>query len=707
MKTPVSSLQPLFNPQSVAIIGASNDRLKFGGRPVHFMIKGGYVGRIVPVHPRDKEIQGLTAYADLRDAPEPVDLAVISIPAVGVVEAVRSCAEAGARSAVIFSSGFAEIGGEGEAWQSEIHDIAKQSGMRVVGPNCMGMLNAESRAVATFTTMFDHGWPKPGGISILSQSGAVGSHVLVLARERGFGLRNWVTTGNEVDVDIADAIAYCAEDPATTVIVGYMEGCRSPDRLRSALAMARRNRKPVIIMKVGRSEVGAAAANTHTASLAGADEIFDAVFRQYGVHRADSLEEMLDMAAAAASGHFPTGNRLGIVTISGGVGVLSSDVATAHGLEVPELPAKAQQLLKEAMPFAAVRNPVDTTAQVLTNMDLLRLNIEVMLDHGDCDVVMVFLSSVGFNALLMPVIRDMLIDVRARYPDRLMVLSMMCGAENQHILEDHKYIIVEDPNRAIAAIASLVHFGESFARANGVAPPPLPDRALPVPTGGALSEVESAALLESAGLALVPRHLAASAEDAAAAAESFGYPVALKVVSADIQHKSDIGAVKLDLADGDAVRAAYAAITAAVAAKAPDAVVDGILVAPMAAGGVETIIGVHQDPVFGPAVLFGLGGVFVEVLQDVTFRLAPFGVDEARRMISEVKGRKILDGVRGGEPADIDALADALARLSVYAAANADRIAGIDVNPLLVRPAGQGVLAVDALVIGVSDDGAG
>ena len=282
-----------------------------------------------------------------------------------------------------------------------------------------------------------------------------------------------------------------------------------------------------------------------------------------------------------------------------------------------------------------------------------------------------------------------------------MVLSILGHGEDQKILEDHKYIVVEDPNRAIATIAGLVRFGESFARATTAsAPPPLPESARPVPSGATLSEVESAALLESAGIAMVPRAMAADAGVAVAAAERFGYPVALKVVSTEILHKSDIGAVKLNLADADAVATAHAAIEAAVAQNAPGAAVDGILVAPMVAGGIETIIGVHRDPVFGPAVLFGLGGVFVEVLADVSFRLAPFGIDEAHRMIDEVKGRKILDGVRGGAAADIDALAEALARLSVYAVANADSIASIDINPLLVRPAGQGVIAVDALVIG-------
>ncbi|MBM3489185.1 MAG: acetate--CoA ligase family protein [Alphaproteobacteria bacterium] len=693
------SLKPLFDPASIAIIGASNDSNKFGGRPIRFMKEGGYRGRIYPINPKEKVIQGLAAYPDIRQAPEPVDLVIVSLPAPLVLEQIKACADARARAVCIFSSGFAEVGGAGAAWQAELTRIAKASGTRLVGPNCMGMLNTASRAVGTFSSAFEHGWPKPGNVIVVSQSGAVGSHSLVLLRERGLGLRGWVTTGNECDVDVADCIAFAAEDPETRVVVAYMEGCQDAGRFLAAVSAARKNRKPVLIMKVGASEVGASAASTHTASLAGADEVFDAAFRQFGVHRVRTLEEMTDIASACSAGVYPTGNRLGIVTISGGVGVLSCDTAAAHGLDVPPLPAATQAELKALMPFATVRNPVDTTAQLLTDHSLLQPMVKAILDNGGCDAVMVFMSSLGFAPRIMGPFKDTMARLREAYPDRLIALSIMSGKADREQLESLKFLVFDDPSRAVAAIAALVRFGRAFARPADRPPPTLPAAARAPASGTALSEHAAARLLADAGIPTVATEVVASADAAVAAAERLGYPVALKVASADIAHKSDVGGVKLGLGDAEAVRHAHAAILASVAGKAPGARVDGVLVAPMVQDGVECILGVHRDPVFGPVVLCGLGGIFVEILKDVSLRIAPFGTDEARRMLDELRGRRLLDGARGRPPADVEALVEALARLSVYADRHRDRIESIDINPFAVLPRGHGAMALDAVVV--------
>ena len=698
MSSQPGSLTPLFDPQVIAIIGASDNVLKFGGRPIRFMKEAGYAGTIYPINPRGGMIQGLQAYKDIREVPETVDMCVVTVPAPLVLEAVRNCAAAGVRSVVIFSSGFAEVDEQGAFWQEELAAIARGGEMRLVGPNCMGMLNAASFAVGTFSSSFERGWPKPGNISIISQSGAVGGHIMVLSRERGLGVRNWITTGNEVDVDVADCVAFCADDPETTVIASYIEGTRKPEKLKQAFATARANGKAVVMMKVGASEVGAAAANSHTASLAGSDAIYDAMFRQYGVCRVYSLDEMLDVAGAASAGQFPARNRLGIVTISGGIGVLTSDIAALHDLEVPELPAKAQKALKKLMPLAAVRNPVDTTAQMLNDMPVFEGSLRTMLNDGDCDAILIFLSTVGFSERMIGQLREVLERVRQDFPDDLMILSVVCLPQDRAYLESLKYLVIEDPNRAIRAISALVGFGREFVRGNSDAPPSLPAGAV-APPSRALSEVEAADILRQAGLPMAPGRLASSADDASRAAMELGYPVVLKIVSADIQHKSDIGGVKLNLQSVDEVRAGYQAIMAAVGRHAKDAVIDGVLVAPMISGGVETIIGVHRDPVFGPVVLFGLGGIFVEVLKDVTFRVAPFGLDEAHRMIDEVRGRALLDGVRGQPAADVDALALGLSQLSVYAAAHADAIESIDINPFLIKAKGEGAIAVDALIL--------
>ncbi len=697
--TPQSgSLAPLFDPKTVAIIGASDNMLKFGGRPIRFMREGNYTGTVYPVNPKGGMIQGLQAYKNIRDVPETVDMCVVTVPAPLVVAAVKDCVEAGVRSVVIFSSGFSEVDEQGVQWQAELDAIAKNSDTRLVGPNCMGVLNAASHAVGTFASSFERGWPKVGPISILSQSGAVGGHIMVLARERGIGIRNWITTGNEVDVDVADCIAYCAEDPDTKVIAAYMEGTKKPEKLMQAFAAARANGKAIVMMKVGASEVGAVAANSHTASLAGADAIYDAMFRQYGVCRVYSMDEMLDVAAAAAAGQFPNRNRLGIVTISGGIGVLTSDIAALHGLEVPELPEKTQKTLKALMPLAAVRNPVDTTAQMLNDMPVFEESLRTMLRDGDCDAILVFLSTIGFSERMMVQIREVLERVRADFPDELMILSMVSLPADREYLESLKYLVIEDPNRAIRAIAALVGFGRSFVKGGTGKLPPLPADAI-APPRRALSELEAGEILAKAGLPMAPGRLANSADDAARAAMEMGYPVVMKIASPDIQHKSDIGGVKLNLQSVDEVRAGYQAIMAAVGQHAKGAAIDGVLVAPMISGGVETILGVHRDPVFGPVVLFGLGGIFVEVLKDVTFRIAPFDLEEAHRMIDEVRGRAMLDGVRGQAPSDVDALAQALSQLSVYAAAHADVIESIDINPFLVKAKGDGAIAVDALIL--------
>ena len=697
MSGPEHGLKPLFDPYSIAIIGASDDINKFGGRPIRYMKEAGFAGKLFPINPRGGEIQGLTCYRDIREVPEPVDMTVITVPAKFVVDAVRGCAEAGVKSAVIFSSGFAEVGEEGEAWQHELGVIARETGIRLVGPNCMGMLNTHSFAVGTFSSSFEHGWPKVGNISIISQSGAVGGHTMVLARERGLGIRGWMTTGNECDVDVAECIAYCADDPETKVIAAYIEGAKKPEVLVSAFEAARRAGKAIVCLKVGASEVGAVAANTHTASLAGADAVYDAIFRQYGVWRAGSLEELLDVSAAASAGHFPTGKRLGIVSVSGGAGVLSADIAAAHGIEVPELPKEAQRRLKELLPFGAVRNPVDTTAQMLNDMNLFEQSMRTMLEHGKCDAVVVFLTTIGYSERMMSQLREVLPRLRADYPDALIVMSMCCRPDDQSLLEQHGYLVIEDLNRAIHAIAALMHFGQSFARGPAEAPPAVPADA-EAPPAEPLAEHEAAALLARAGVPTVPSEIVADAGAAAEAAARLGFPVVLKIASPDIQHKSDIGGVKLRLKDAAEVRAAYAEIMQAAAAHAPKATIEGVLVSPMRSG-LETIIGVNRDPVFGPMVLFGLGGVFVEVLKDVTFRRAPFGPDEARRMIAEVRGKAMLDGVRGAKPADVEALAEALSRLSAYAAKYQDKIEGIDINPFLLGEVGQGGVAVDALIV--------
>jgi len=687
-------LTALIDPKSIAVIGASNEPYKFGGRPIRYMKMAPFKGPIYPINPRESKIQGLKAYADIREVGEPIDMAIVTVPAPAVVGVAEAAGEAGVKSLVIFSSSFAEVGGEGIVWQERLGEISEQYDMRICGPNCLGTLTPSTWAIGTFSSMFDHGWPKPGGLTIMTQSGAVGAHILVQARELGLGIRTWVATGNEVDVDIADCIAFGATDPETKVITAYMEGCKNPDRLITALKMAREAGKPVFCMKVGSSDVGAAAAATHTASLAGSDAIFDAVFRQYSVVRVHSLEEMMDHAAAALVSPLPKGRRLGIVSVSGGAGVMASDEAENIGLEVPELPQIAQDLVRTAMPYAAARNPVDVTAMATNQFDLLGEGLEAMLEHGDVDMTMIFLSAVGFSDRIMEGMNKIFPAIREKYPEAIMSIAMLCSDENRRFLESHGYLICEEMNRGLRSMEALARVREGLEAVSddgsvegGTAVASIPQEVL--------NEHGAAQLLAGAGVPYPAMTIAQSAAEAAEAVKTLGGRCVMKILSADIQHKTDIGGVKLNVTP-DSAAAAFEAIMAGATEHLPAARLDGVLVAPMAEPGVETIIGVQNDPVFGPTVMFGLGGVFVEVFRDVSFRVAPFAPAEAMRMIRELKSLPLLEGARGAEPVDLDGLAKMLSRLSHFAAANADRFESIDINPFVART--DGGVALDAVI---------
>ncbi len=693
--TSPNGLDALFRPRSVAILGASDDATRISGRPVRYLIEGGFKGNVYPVNPNRETVQGLKAYKSLADVPETPDVALLAVPSSLTEQAVRECVEKGVKGAVIFSAGYAESGEDGFAIQARISDIAQKGGLRLLGPNCLGIFNPQIGFYGTFTQSLDKEMPFPGPLGIISQSGAYGSHIAYLARKRGIGINYWITTGNEADIDVAESLEWMATQPDIKVIMAYVEGVRDGARFRRALASARENGKPIVMMKVGRSEIGARAASSHTASLAGSDAIYDALFRQYGVHRATTTEEQIDVAYACARGIFPKGNKLGVVTLSGGAGVLISDAAERNGLDVAPMPVSAQKTLKDLLPFATVVNPVDTTAQAVNDMNLLAKNIEVILEQGGYDALIGFFTTVPNTRTLSKPLRDAIARGCARFPDRLIALQMIADPDVVAEYEKAGFLVFEDSDRAVAALAALSRFGRSLSRTG------VETRVAPAaPIGkGALSERAAKDLLARAGIPFLDERVAGDAAAAGAAADEIGYPVVLKIVSPDIEHKTEIGGVMVGVADRKAAEAGYATLIERAAKHRPDAKIEGVLVAPMAKKGVEVIVGVSRDPVFGPAVMFGLGGVHVEVLKDVTFRLAPFGRDEAMRMIDEIRGRALLSGVRGAPASDIGALADLLVRISEFAAAHAEDIETVDLNPVVAWPKGEGVVALDALVV--------
>ena len=688
----MTTLDDLLSPRSVAIVGASDDPRRIGGRPLSYLLRHGFEGDILPVNPTRDEVQGLRTYPSLADIDQDVDFVLVAVKASLVPDVVEQAVARRAKTCMIFSSGFAEIGPVGQALQDEVVETARAGGVRLIGPNCLGVFNAATGFYPTFTgAVVDPA--APTGIAIASQSGAYGSHIYVAMKVRGLGCRYWLTTGNEADLETAEAIELLVEDDDVQMIAAYAESVKDGARLCRALEAARAACKPVVFMKVGRSEAGARAANSHTASMAGEDAIYDAVLRQYGAVRARTTDEMLDILYAAQPRIYPAGRRLGLVTISGGGGVLMADAAEEAGLDLVEMPEAAQAALKELVPFAAPRNPVDVTAQFFNDLSLVTKFIRMMLEEGGYDALVGFWTSVAGSPLVADEFIVRLRDGLEGFDDRLIIHSLIAPPEIQALYEAQGSPCFEDPSRAVVAMAALMRFGEAFARPASSTPPTAEAEALPA---GALSEQQAKEVLAAAGLPMVADILATTAAEAEMAAAKFGLPCAFKIASPDIQHKTDVGGVSLGVGVDEAA-GAFNAMMERAAFAADGAQIDGVLVSPMVDEGVECILGVVNDPVFGPVVMFGLGGVFAEVLNDVAFRRAPFDRATAREMIDEIRGRKMLDGVRGQPAADISALADAASRLSIFAATHQDEIESVEMNPIRALP--DKAIALDALIV--------
>lgn len=689
-----ASLTGMISPRSVAVLGASTDPARIGGRPIAYMKARGFAGEIWPVNPNRPEIQGLRAYPAIADLPAIPDVAVVAVAAGIAVQAVEELARAGVKSAIVLTAGFAEVDDAGAAGQTRMLDAARAAGMRLLGPNCLGLFNARIGFYPMFSSSFEGGWPIPGRIGIASQSGAYGTHLFTAMRDRRIGTPICVTTGNEGDVTIGDVIGWLAEDPDTDVIAAYAEGIRAADSFLAALAAARAARKPVVLMKVGRSALGTQAARSHTASIAGDDAVTDAVLHEFGVVRARTTEELIDIAQLATRRIYPVANTLGVITISGGGGVLIADAAEAIGLPMPEMPAAAQAELKALIPFSAPRNPVDCTAQVFNDMQVLGRFAESVAADGGYTALLGFFSQTGGAPSIAPRIREHMNAVLQRHPDRLFLLSLLASPDVVRQYEDDGFTVFEDPSRAVVAIHAMGRFGAAFAAPQAAPPPDVPAVDLPRATP---TEAEAKRLLAQAGIASSAESACTTAEAAVAAAAAFGFPVVMKILSPDILHKSEIGGVLLNIRTPDAVRAGFDTLLAR-GQQVPGARIEGVLVARQITDGVECILGIHQDPVFGPIAMFGLGGIFVEVLRDVVFRRCPFGEDVAEAMIRAIRAAPLLTGARGRKPADIKALARMLARLSVFAVQAGPTLRGIDLNPVFAMPDGEGAYAADAVI---------
>lgn len=704
---PGAGLESFFAAASIAVIGASDDVTKIGGRPVQLLRKYGYAGPVYPVNPKGGIVQGLQAYASVLETPTVPELAILAVPADATLQAVRDCAGRGVRAAIVLSAGFAEAGEEGAAVQAELCRIARHHGMRLLGPNCLGAVDVANRLVGSFSIALEQSMPPAGVVGIVSQSGNIGSFTMRNMAERGLGVSRFIATGNEADVDVADGIAALARDAATHIILCCMETCRHAGRLIEALEIGRREGKPVIALKIGATEQGQAAAASHTGALMGSDAVFDAVFRRHGVLRVRSFEELLDVGHAAAllgAARLPKTDAVTLVAASGGFGIMMADAMVEHGMTLPPLAESTRARIREAVPTAGTNNPVDASAQMSARPDILLKMLSALQEDANGSTLVLLLALSLYNPRLRGVYMEALAKVRASHPERLLVIISQGPADAVAEINALGIPVFPGIPAAAAGLSGLVKLG----RIAGLpAPAAYAGPVDAIDPAVFRNEFQAKRALAAAGIGVPREELASSADEAVRSARDIGFPVVLKIASEDIAHKTEIGGVALDLRDDAAVREAHARLLANAKQHAPQARIDGVLVAPMLRGGVELIAGVSRDPVFGPVVMVGLGGIHAEILKDVAVQVAPVSEEEAERMIRGLRMFALLDGARGQPKADVAAAAHTVARLSEFACRHAADVAEIDLNPILVRPAGEGVLVLDALMVPAARHGAG
>jgi acetyltransferase len=667
----INQLDAIFKPKSVAVIGASPAPGKLGYDVVYNMIHAGFAGPIYPVNPKADQIMGRPAFKQIGDISPAPDLAVVIIPAKAVPGAIDQCGKAGVKAAVVITGGFAEAGEEGEKLQVELANTARSYGIRVIGPNCQGVNNPHHNLCAS--------WPlltRKGRMAFISQSGTVGAALMDWASEEYLGVSAFVSLGNRADVDETDCIQYFNHDPDTQVIALYVEGVKRPVEFQKALAAAT---KPVVILKSGRTLRGRVAAESHTKSMAGVDAVYDAIFRKYRVHRADTIEELYDYAKALAYMSKPPGKRLLNITSSGGSAILAIDQAEKLGFESPRPDAAMRQRLRVFLPpHCSVDNPIDLTGDVIGDPTLYSKVIDAAKDDYDTMVIIFGDPIAGASKIVTPGASEVVIFLGGADVER----------EERLLIHQRGIPVFPTPERGIKALHQFFRFD---SRSILPSSPHASTSGLQLMPAG-----EAVALLDEAGISVAAAKLAKSPEEASALARTFATPVVLKVASPDIAHKSDVDGIRLNLSTDKEIRTAYHEIMASAAARAPRAHVEGVTVSPMAEpGGLEVIVGIFTDPQYGPVLMFGLGGIFTEIYRDVQFCLLPASEEELRYTIQTITGYPLLAGVRGQRPKDLKKLIEVMKGVSKLAIDNPE-IDQIDLNPVLIYE--QGALVVDARI---------
>lgn len=694
-------LSRLLDPRGVAVIGASTDFSRIGGQPIKLLTEYGYKGRVYPVNPKYQEIKGLRCYADVTAVPQPCDVALIAVAGALVPGAIEQCGKAGIPYAVILSAGFSEAGAAGEALNDKLLAAIKASGVRVVGPNCLGVLNLDADFRLGFGGTLQLKTLKPGPIAMVTQSGGFGFGVVAVACYHGLGFNHVISTGNEADLTALDWMEHLIERPDVEILTAFLEGTTEGKRLRRLGARALELGKPVLIWKVGNSDVGAKAATSHTARLTAGYELFRTAFREGGFIEVQDVDDLVDYCKAFRARKLPRGNGVGVMTLSGGAGVLLADRCAARGLHLPRLTEQTRETLRGiVVAYASIENPIDTTAQGYNDnfASYTRTMREVLADPNIDSIVARSPRGAVAQAWAEGLI-EMLKGV-----DKPLLLNWPTSPDDNRAameyLERNGVPCMLAPGRTVDALAALTDFANKrrvfeATRARG-GKRAIAAQKLDLEGTGTLGEHASKALLAAYGIPVTGEVLLAPDAITALTEKPLPFPLAVKIESADIPHKTEAGVIRLNITSLDGLKQAAREVLAAARQYKPDARIAGVLVQQMASGE-EVILGVVNDAHFGPVVAFGLGGVFTEIMHDVTHHFAPFDIETARSMIGEIKGVKLLQGYRGKPPCNIEALADAISRLSLLAADHADRIAEIDINPLFVNA--DGVIAADALVV--------
>lgn len=695
-----SDFTSLFAPRAIVVYGASQDLTRISGQPIKALQNAGYKKPIYLVNPKYQDLHGLKCYPSAVAIGQPADLAIVAVPASGVAAAIRDCGKAGIPFAIVLTAGFRETGGDGVGLEAELKKTAAEAGVRVIGPNCQGMIAIPERVWAVFGSVASETELREGDVSAVFQSGGFGYAIVNLAEAQGVGFRNCISSGNETDLTTPELLEAFLDDPGTKMAFAVMEGTPDARRLLDVGRKALEVGKPVLIWKSANTEAGAKAAASHTANMTGRADLYRAAFRQSGLIEVDDVEPIVDIAKLVRQGRFPAGNRIGALSISGGSGIVFADRCVREGLVLPPFADSTVAALKKVIPsFGSSENPADVTAGVFNDMGLLTNTLGIVLADPGIDQLNIMLASIPGAPAARAAEAIAAAAKTTTKPVHVAWSGRRAKSEEAYaILEAANVPVIPTPVRAAQAASVLARFAADRRRLAGrTAPAVARDAGTLLPKGAvSLSESESKALLARYDVPVTREVVVPHGDAVLDHVALLTPPFAVKVVSRDIAHKTEVGGVMLGLKDVKAAGEAAKTVVANALKAKPDAKIDGVLVAEMASG-LEALIGVVNDPGFGPCVALGLGGVLTEVLKDVTYRVAPFGIDDAREMIAELKGAKLFQGYRGAPPADTEALARMLVAVSHMATALGDRIAEMDINPVFVGP--NGAVAADALVV--------